>query len=97
MNMRPVFCEPKPPLNELTVATFGSARTIAAARACSSTIAGNEMSSDASVLMRSWPMSSSGKKPLGMAMNSHAVAAKVASATHSTAKRWRSATSSVRA
>ena len=94
--MRPVFCESNPPVKELTVSTFGSARTIAAARSCSATIAGNETSSAASVLMRSWPMSSSGKKPFGIATNSHAVAPKVAKATISTAKRWRSARSSDR-
>ena len=95
--MRPVFCVLLlPPLNELTTATFGSARTIAAARSCSATMAGNEMSSEASVLMLIWPMSSSGKKPFGMATNSHAVAAKVSSATTSTTGRCASAQSSVR-
>ena len=53
------------------------------------TIAEKEMSSEASVLMRSWPMSSSGKKPFGMTTKSQAVAAKVASATTSTS-RWSS-------
>ena len=50
------------------------------------------MSSAASVVMRIWPMSSSGKKPFGMVTNSHAVATKVSSATSSTTPRWRSAT-----
>ena len=35
------------------------------------------MSSAASVVIWIWPMSSSGKKPLGMVMNSHAVSTKV--------------------
>ena len=96
MNMRPLFCAPPPPLNELTAATLGSARTIAAARSCSCTISGKLVSSAASVLAWIWPMSSSGKKPLGMATNSHAVAAKVSSAITSTKPRWRSAMSSVR-
>ncbi len=65
-NMRPVFCAPLPPLKELTLFTFGSARKTAAARSCSRTISGNEVSSAASVLTVIWPMSSSGKKPFGM-------------------------------
>jgi hypothetical protein len=95
--MRPVFCAFwPPPLNELTVATFGSARMISATRLCSRTIAGNEMSSDASVVTVIWPMSSCGKKPFGMSTNSHAVATTVSSATKPTAQRWRSAASRLR-
>lgn len=41
------------------------------------------MSSAASVVMKICPMSSSGKKPFGMTMNSHAVSAKVDAATTS--------------
>ena len=52
MNRRPVFCEPCPPLKEFTVATLGSLRRMSARRACSCTMAGNEVSSEASVVMR---------------------------------------------
>ena len=96
MNMRPVFCAPPPPLNELTAATLGSLRTSAATRSCRRTIAGNEVSSAASVLTLIWPMSSSGKKPLGITTNSQAVSTKVNKATVSTTHRWRRARSSER-
>jgi hypothetical protein len=39
---------------------------MAATRSCSSVIAAKEVSSGASVLAEIWPMSSSGKNPLGM-------------------------------
>lgn len=94
--MRPVFCGSKPPSKELTVATFGSARTIAAARSCSATIAGN-----ADVLGRlgADPQLADvflGKKPFGIVTNSQAVAANVAQATNSTANQCPRARSSVR-
>ena len=54
------------------------------------------MSSAASVVIWIWPMSSSGKKPLGMAMNSQAVSTKVVAASNSMAGRCRRVQSSVR-
>ena len=79
--MRPVFCAPLPPLKELTMATLGSLRMISAARSCRATMAGKEVSSAASVVTWIWPMSSSGKKPLGMTCSNQPVATKVAIAT----------------
>ena len=97
MNMRPVFCAlPPPPLNELTVSTFGSSRKTPAARSCRRSSSGNEVSSDASVETVIWPMSSSGKKPFEIVTKKYAVATKVSSATKSTSWRCRSATSSDR-
>jgi len=96
MNMRPVFCEPVPPLNELTAYTFVSCRIIRAARSCSLTMASKDTSSAASVVTWIWPMSSSGKKPLGITMTIHTVAANVAAATSNTHLEWPKAASSVR-
>src|SRR5664279_818418 len=76
MNMRPVFCEPPAPpapLKELTVNTAGSALSTSATRFCKATMAGNDVSSAASVEMLIWPMSSSGKDRLGMVKQSHAL------------------------
>jgi hypothetical protein len=69
---------------------------MAAACSCSRTISVKEVSSAASVLTVIWPMSSSGKKPLGMAMNRTTVATKVSSATTSTVRRCASAMSRLR-
>ena len=83
-----------PPLNDDTAATAGSARKMAATWLCRPTMAVKDTSSAASVVTWIWPMSSSGKKPLGMAMNSQIVPTSVASATSSTDLRWRRAMSS---
>ena len=75
--MRPVFCvvalKPVLPTPVPTASTAGSARMTSATRLCSASMAGKEMSSTASVVTEIWPMSSSGKKPLGMVMNSTTV------------------------
>jgi hypothetical protein len=93
MNSRPEL----PPLRkDETVATFGSARNTAATCACRPIIASKEMSCDASVLTRIWPMSSSGKKPLGMVAAIHRVSSRLPTATAPISQRWRSAQSSVR-
>jgi len=97
--MRPVLValpEGPPPTAELSAETLGSLRTMAATRSCRSTMAVNEVSSADSVLAWIWPMSSSGKKPLGMLLQNHTVATKLATATPSTQARWRRARSSVR-
>ena len=65
-----------PPTIEATLATCGERRmTVSATCCCSATMAGNEMSCRASVETESWPMSSCGKKPLGMSRNSQTVQA----------------------
>ena len=97
MNMRPAFCVLLlPPLNEFTVATFGSARKSSTTRFCKRTMSSNEVSSDASVDTLIWPMSSSGKNPLGMATNMAQVPANVSRATINTTIRWRRARSRLR-
>jgi hypothetical protein len=64
MNSRPWLSDGlkvEAPTEEATAATAGSASTIAAARCCSSDIALNEMSVDASVPPNTRPVSSWGK------------------------------------
>ncbi|MNT30534.1 hypothetical protein D3C72_1663320 [compost metagenome] len=68
----------------------------AATRSCSAFMAVNEMSSAASVVIWIWPMSSSGKKPLGMLTKSQAVTTKVSPAMTSISGRCPSVQSSVR-
>ena len=96
MNIRPEFCAPEPPLNELTTSTLASARITAAARSCKRTISAKDVSSAASVVAVIWPMSSCGKNPFGTTLNSTAVATKVTSATANTTLRCSSAKSSDR-
>ena len=50
----------------------------------------NEMPWAASVNAKAWPMSSLGRKPVGIAVNSHPVAASTAAETIIVARRWRS-------
>ncbi len=64
------------PTIEATLATCGERRNASATCCCSSTMASNEMSCRASVETESWPMSSCGKKPLGVANTSQAVPSK---------------------
>lgn len=92
--MRPVL---PPPLKEVTFCTWGLARTMSTTWACSFISASEDVSSEASTVTRSWPMSSSGKKPFGMVVYSTAVSTTVPSASIKTRKRWRSAMSRVRA
>ena len=97
MKSRPVLTlppPPPPPTAAETDDTDGSSCTIFATRSCSTVIAAKEMSSDASVLAWIWPMSSSGKKPLGIAIHSQALATKLAIATAPITQRCRSAQSS---
>jgi hypothetical protein len=54
------------PTRELTTRTAGSAAMICAARVCNATISANEMPSRAWVRETTMPVSSDGKKPLGM-------------------------------
>ena len=95
-NIRPEFCAPVPPLKDPTVATAGSARRMAAAWLWSRTISGNEVSSAASVVTVICPMSSSGKKPFGIAMKSQTVTPRVVNARSNISFRNRSAESSER-
>ena len=69
MNMRPLFRladEPPAPMADMKPSTFGSAATIFAAAIWCSRIASKEMSCDASVMQKIWPVSSSGKNPFGI-------------------------------
>jgi hypothetical protein len=78
------------------VSTAGFSRTARLTRCRISVIAGNEMSSTASAFTEIWPMSSVGKKPLGMKMTSATVATSVPNAASTTDRRWRRTTSSPR-
>ena len=69
---------PTLPMIEATWATCGERSSTASASCCSACMAGNEMSWRASVWIESWPMSSCGKKPLGMSRNSQTVTPTVA-------------------
>jgi hypothetical protein len=55
--------------------------TMAAASRCFSFIASNEISCEASVNAKIWPVSSVGMKPFGMITKSHAVSTKVSNMT----------------
>jgi hypothetical protein len=73
-----------PPTVDMTVTTSGS-RLMTSARALwRATIASNDASSGPTVAPVSWPMSSDGKKPLGVDWNSTAVITKVPSVIAST-------------
>lgn len=68
MNIRPLFTVELPevaPMNDPTVATAGSARTIDATFCCSRVIASKEMSCEASVVPIMIPVSCCGKNPFG--------------------------------
>jgi hypothetical protein len=70
MYMRPELSAwPLPPSDMPTVATAGSAWTMAPTFSCSACIAENEMSCDASVTPIMKPVSCCGKKPFGIATN----------------------------
>ena len=53
-------------------------------------ISSKAMPCAASVKAKAWPMSSLGRKPVGMIMNSHTVATSTAAETTIVARRWRS-------
>ena len=57
------------PIEDMIWSMYGSFSTIAAAARCFSAIASNEMSCEASVNAKIWPVSSVGMNPLGMIMN----------------------------
>ena len=85
--MRPeltVLAALPPPTVDMTVTTSGSRLMTSANTACRATMASNEASSGPTVAPVSWPISSDGKKPLGMFWNSTAVSTKVPSVTAST-------------
>ncbi len=75
MKMRPVFGTTlivEAPIDDMSWSTYGLLRTIAAAARCFSAIASNEMSCEASVNAKIWPVSSVGNETLGDdARNSH--------------------------
>ena len=77
-----------------TVSTAGFSLITRPTRCRMSVIAGKEMSSTASAFTESWPMSSVGKKPLGMNTTSAMVMTSVANATRTTENRCFRATSS---
>src|SRR5258706_3702291 len=87
MKMRPRFkglLEPDHdgPMNAMAASTFGSSCTIFAACLCFAAMASKEISCAASVKTSNCPVSVLGRKPFGMAENSHAVAAKIAKNTN---------------
>ena len=92
MNMRPLLIKLPllvAPAADTMLNTLGSFFTISAAWSCSANMAVNEMSSAASVVTEIWPMSSSGKKPLGTQMYMAIVTTNVPNATHNTWRGWR--------
>ncbi|MCY1301729.1 hypothetical protein D9M70_513590 [compost metagenome] len=99
MNMRPVLMagDDPPPMATTMLLTAGLARMRSAASRRRSDIASKEMSCGPSALTRIWPMSSSGKKPLGIVTNSTAVSTKVRPAATSTVRRCARHQSSPRA
>src|SRR4051794_2470631 len=71
-NMRPeltVLAALPPPTVDITVTTSGSRRMTSASTDWRATMASNEASSGPTVEPVIWPMSSDGKKPLGMVWN----------------------------
>ena len=92
MNMRPEFtvlAALPPPTVDITETTSGSRLMISASADCRATMASNEASSGPTVEPVSWPISSDGKKPLGIAWNRMAVSTKVPSVMASTMPRHR--------
>jgi hypothetical protein len=65
MNMNPLLMLLKPPVKETMCATAGCESTTAFARSCRAFMAGKEMSSGASEVPASAPVSCWGKSPLG--------------------------------
>ncbi len=92
-NMRPLLVSSAPITKD---STAGFSMITRPTRCMSSLIGGNEISSTASTFTEIWPMSSVGKKPLGMNHASAPVAIRVATATARTTGRCASAQSSPR-
>jgi len=85
--MRPeltVFAALPPPTVDSTAVTSGSRLMISATTPWRATMASNEASSGPTVAPTSWPISSVGKKPLGIDWNMKAVITKVARVMAST-------------
>ena len=78
---------PPEPTDDMKPATLLSACTMAAACCCSRSMASKLVPSAASVVPRSWAVSSLGRKPLGMMMASHTVATRITSEASSAAPR----------
>ena len=76
-----VVFAPSTPMNEATLCTAGSCRMRAASARWCSAIAANDVDCAASVMPWSWPVSCSGKKPLGTSRYSAAVSASVSAKT----------------
>ncbi len=76
-------------MDDMKAPTFGSAAAIFATAIWCSRNASKEMSCAASVMPKTWPVSSSGKNPLGITTNRARVATSTASDTLSVASRWR--------
>ncbi len=66
MNRKPLFVAPPKPTAEVTESTAGSLATISLTAFCRAAISGKLVSACASLTPRRKPVSSSGKKPLGM-------------------------------
>ena len=75
-----------PPTVEITDATSGSRLMISASADWRATMASNEASSGPTVEPLSWPISSAGKKPLGIFWNRMTVSTKVPSVSSSTSR-----------
>ena len=89
----PAFIVPENPVEPTrltTCATCGERSRICRASRCRFTIAGKDTSWRASVETESWPMSSVGKKPFGIAANMVTVATTEARKIRNTVKRKRS-------
>ena len=87
MKMRPeltVAAALPPPTVDITEETSGSRLMISAMTAWRATMASNEASSGPTVEAEIWPMSSAGKKPLGISLNRKKVRTKVPIVTSNT-------------
>ena len=84
------------PISEVTPVTAGSAAMMSATWVCNAAKRGMEMLWDASVTATMTPVSWRGRKPLGTITYSQTVPPRVASASSSIARWWRSEVASVR-
>ena len=98
MKSRPVFGTTLvllAPIDDMKEETYGCFSTMAAASRWCAIMLSKEMSCAASVKAKICPVSSSGMKPFGTTMKSHAVPTIVARKTPIVTCGWRSTTSSV--
>ena len=85
---------PTMPTTELKLSTSGSLRRSSSSECCASTMPWKEMPCSASVVALMKPMSSVGRKPLGMIAPSQAVASRSSREASRVSRRCRSTTSS---